>query len=46
MEYRRFVDEGVSDEERELVVGAIRRNQLTGNEQFVDEVAQRIDRKV
>ncbi len=45
-EYKRFVGEGVSDEERELIVGAISRNQLTGDGRFVDEVAQRIGRRV
>ena len=45
-EYKRFVGEGVSDQERELIVGAIRRNQLTGDGRFVDEVAQRIGRRV
>ncbi len=44
--YRRFVAEGVSDEERELIVGAIRRNQVTGDGRFIDEVAQRIGRRV
>ncbi|MBX2832519.1 MAG: transposase [Rhodospirillales bacterium] len=44
--YASFVGEGISDERYEQIHAAIQRNQLTGNQKFVDDVAKIIGRRV
>ena len=45
-EYSRFVMSSVPAEEAELIRTAVRRNQLTGNTRFVDEIEQRLGRRI
>jgi putative transposase len=44
--YARFVREGVPAAERELIRDAVRRNQLTGDDCFVDEIERRTGLRV
>ncbi len=44
--YAGFVKEGISEERYDQIHNAIKRNQLTGNSRFVDEIAQIIGRRV
>lgn len=44
--YARFVREGVPTAERELIRDAVRRNQLTGDDRFVDEIERRTGLRV
>ena len=36
----------VSAEEEKLIRQAVRRNQLTGNERFINEIAERVGRRI
>ena len=40
--YKKFVDYGISDVERQFIGQAVERNQLTGNVKFIDEIEKRI----
>ncbi len=44
--YRKYVADGISDEERQLIQTAVRRNQLTGNQKFRETVARRTGRRI
>jgi putative transposase len=44
--YREFLEETVSDKEREMIQQAIQRGQLTGGAAFVNEVEARLNRRV
>jgi len=44
--YTRYVREGVPTAEREFIHDAVRRNQLTGDGRFVDEVEQRMGLRI
>ena len=46
LRYRDFLSETVSDRERELVVNAVLRGQLTGGAAFVDEIEERLNRRI
>ncbi|MCP4252149.1 MAG: transposase, partial [Candidatus Scalindua sp.] len=40
--YRAFIEEGISMTEKSFIDESVNRNQLTGNNRFVDEIEQRI----
>ncbi|BCR04603.1 transposase [Desulfuromonas versatilis] len=44
--YRDLLAKPVNDEERQAIVGPVKRGQLTGGDRFVDEVAERLGRRV
>lgn len=44
--YAAFVKQGLSEEHYEQIHNAVKRNQLTGNSKFVDEVAQIIGKRI
>lgn len=44
--YRDFLRESISDQEKERILGAVQRGQLTGGSAFVDEIEKRLDRRV
>ena len=44
--YQRFLRQSISDEEKEVIVGAARRGQLTGGSSFVDEIESRLNRRI
>ena len=44
--YTSFIESAVSEQEVKFIRSAVNRNQLTGNQKFVDEVAERIGRRV
>ncbi|WP_298039777.1 transposase [uncultured Desulfuromonas sp.] len=44
--YDEFLRQSISDEEKEVILGAVRRGQLTGGKAFVDEIESRLNRRV
>ncbi len=46
LRYREFLQQSISDEEKEIILGAVRRGQLTGGNAFVDEIESRLNRRV
>lgn len=44
--YREFLQQSISDEEKEVILGAVRRGQLTGGNAFVDEIESRLNRRI
>ena len=44
--YQAYLKQGASDKEIELLRGAWSRNQLTGNDRFIDEIERRTGRRV
>ena len=44
--YRKFLSETVSTQERETILRATQRGQLTGGESFVDEVEKRLGKRI
>lgn len=44
--YRDFLRQSISAEEEEVILGAVRRGQLTGGGAFVDEIATRLNRRI
>lgn len=44
--YAAYVRRVVSAEEEKLIRQAVRRNQLTGDERFIDEIAERVGRRI
>jgi putative transposase len=44
--YRDFLQQSISDEEKETILGAVQRGQLTGGEAFVDEIEFRMNRRI
>jgi len=44
--YATYVCGAVSSEEETLIRQALRRNQLTGDEKFIDEIAERVGRRI
>ncbi len=44
--YKTYLKQGASDKETELLRSAWARNQLTGNDRFVDEIERRTNRRV
>lgn len=44
--YQTYVRQGASDQEIELLRSACARNQLTGNQRFVDEIERRIGQRI
>lgn len=44
--YATYVRSAVSSEEETLIRQALRRNQLTGDEKFIDEIAERVGRRI
>ncbi len=44
--YREFIEEGISMTEKQFIDESVNRNQLTGNNHFVDEIEQRIGTRV
>lgn len=45
-QYCQWISETVSDEESELIRQAARRNQLTGGTRFVDEIEQKLNKRI
>lgn len=44
--YRSFLQETVTEREREVILRAVQRGQLTGGTAFVDEIEERLDRRI
>ena len=44
--YRSFLREVISDEERSVILGAVTRGQLTGGASFVDEIEKKLERRI
>lgn len=44
--YRAYLRQSISEEEKEVILGAVRRGQLTGGNAFVDEIECRINKRV
>jgi putative transposase len=44
--YREFLRESISDEEKELILGAIQRGQLTGGRSFIDAIESRLNKRI
>lgn len=44
--YNEFLSETVSDQEREMISGAVQRGQLTRGPSFVDEIEKRLSRRI
>jgi len=44
--YQAFVRQGISVSEAHFIKGSIKRNQLTGNDRFIDEIEQRVGFRV
>ena len=44
--YLDFLQQSISNEEKALILGAVRRGQLTGGNAFVDEIESRVNRRI
>lgn len=44
--YLEFLHQNISAEEKEILIGAVRRGQLTGGSAFVDEIESRFNRRI
>ncbi len=44
--YREFLQHTITVEEKEVILGAVRRGQLTGGNAFVDEIESRLNRRI
>ena len=45
-DYKTFVESGIGREEQSFIRQRIERNQLTGGQRFVDEIAERVGRRI
>ncbi len=43
---KEFVDDDISESEKKLIRNAVGRNQLTGNNRFIDEIEMRTEMRV
>lgn len=44
--YQQFIEEGVPMKEKQWIAESVNRNQLTGNDRFIDEIEQRVGVRV